>query len=200
MAIKALEKQFRKPSGFLGKITANKMLRSNSIEYEKIIDTLNIKPNAKLFEIGYGPGYGLGRILDEFNCTITGLDFSELMYKQAKKRNAQYIEKRKLDLHYGDFFDSRFNFSEFDLVYCLNVVYFWKDLLTPFKKINNMLNPNGAFCFYMAGNKLLNKLNVSDNGIFNKHDIDEARDALGKAGFKNITYYYDEGFYIRAEK
>jgi cyclopropane fatty-acyl-phospholipid synthase-like methyltransferase len=200
MAMKALEKQFRKPSGLLGKITGNRMLRSNQVEYDKIIDTLEIKPHSKLFEIGYGPGYGFGKILSEIDCTISGIDFSELMYNEAQKRNAKFIEKGKVDLHYGNFLDSQCDFKGYDLVYCLNVVYFWEDLVLPFTKINNMLNPDGAFCFYMAGNKLLNKHNISGNGIFNKYDIEEAREALEKAGFKNITYYYDDGYFIRAEK
>ncbi|MEI6090921.1 MAG: class I SAM-dependent methyltransferase [bacterium] len=175
------------------------MLRNNNIEYDKIIATLEMKPNSRLFEIGYGPGYGIRKILSEFNCTITGIDFSELMYKQAMNRNAKFIEKGRAELHHGDFLGTNKSFTNIDLVYCLNVVYFWDDLVIPFTKIKNMLNPDGAFCFYMVGSKLMNKLNVSDNGIYNKYDIEDASTALEKSGFKNITYYYDDGYFVRAE-
>lgn len=199
MIMKVIEKQFRRPSGLLGSFIANKMLRENCINYDKIIETLEIKPQARLFEIGYGPGYGLNRILTEFDCTITGIDFSELMFNHASKRNAQLIEKGTAVLHCGDFLDSHWEFKDFDLVYCVNVVYFWDDLTIPFTKIKYMLSPGGAFCFYMAVPKSSKKQKVSNECIFHNHDIDEAVEALEKAGFKNIIYYYDDGYYVRAE-
>jgi cyclopropane fatty-acyl-phospholipid synthase-like methyltransferase len=200
MILRIFEKQFRKPTGYWGNVVANKMLRNNRTEYEKIIETLEIKPHSKLFEIGYGPGYGLSRVLSEYNCTVTGLDYSELMYKRASKRNAIVIEKGRAELYYGNFLDEHWDFKDYDLVYCVNVVYFWDDLVLPFTKIRNMLSDDGAFCFYMVKPEFIKKQKMSDSGIFNYHTIEDAVAALEKAGFKNITYYYEDGYFVRAEK
>ena len=60
---KNLGKQFRQPSGFLGKLVSKLMVKGNSIAYDRLISKMDIKDSVTLFEIGYGHGLGIDKIL-----------------------------------------------------------------------------------------------------------------------------------------
>ena len=60
---KFIEKQFRKPSGLLGKYIVKKMKELNHPIYDKLIASLGIQNYDKIFEIGYGHGIGIDKIL-----------------------------------------------------------------------------------------------------------------------------------------
>jgi ubiquinone/menaquinone biosynthesis C-methylase UbiE len=196
---KKIASQFRKPGGILGKIISFLMVKLNRTAIEKLIKTLSIKDGDRLFEIGYGPGVAANIILSGFrSCCIIGIDFSELMYKKASKRNRQFIEQKRMNLLFGDFLETDINAKDFDIVYCANVVYFWDNIQKPFEKIKSLLKSGGVFCFYMASADDLNKIKFTQGEIFNKHSINQVLDALKQSGFGQIDHYYDKGYFIKA--
>ena len=192
--------QFKKPTGLFGMLTSNLMIKGNRSNYEILLIDLDIQPHDKILEIGYGPGIGIRLIAEKCNsCVIHGIDFSKLMYKRASNLNKKYIHDNKVRLLLGDFLTLEIDLKDYDKVFCLNVVYFWNDLLQPFEKIRSLLKKGGIFCFYMAHKDFLIKKKSPDK-IFNKHSIEQVTEALKKTGFSRIDHYYDKGYYIKAEK
>jgi predicted TPR repeat methyltransferase len=90
--------------------------------------------------------------------------------------------------------------QNFDKVFCINVVYFWNNLAEPFRKIHSILNPNGAFCFYMLHADNLEVLKFTDSQVFNKYKIEYVIEQLKLAGFSSVKYEYHNGYCVRAEK
>lgn len=101
--LRIIEKQFRQPSGLLGKIVSIIMQKGYSKAYTRVIDSLEIKEKENIFEIGYGHGLGIKKILSNTNCFVSGIDYSKLMNKLASKRNKKNINNGKVKLYYGDF-------------------------------------------------------------------------------------------------
>jgi cyclopropane fatty-acyl-phospholipid synthase-like methyltransferase len=193
--------QFKKPTGIPGRIISNLMIIGNRPAYETLIKDLKIQPNDKILEIGYGPGVGIELISKRFEkCDIYGIDFSELMYRRAARRNKQFIEKKRVHLLLGDFIETETGMSRFDKIFCINVVYFWNDLKKPFGKIKSLLSDDGLFCFYMGKNDDLNKLKFTKDDIFNKYSIEQVSAALESVGFKEVGYHFNKGYYIIAKK
>jgi len=192
--------QFRKPRGFLGRIISKLMIKGNSREYDKLIPILEIQPHDRLLEIGYGHGLGIDRILSKYDCHISGIDFSELMYRQANKRNRRHIDDNKATLHFGDFLNFELPVSTFDKIYFLNVIYFWNDLEIPFSRIRSALKSGGICCFSMAHRDDLNRMPFTKDGIFNKYTIEEVTGKLKLSGFNEIEYELDGGYYIKCRK
>lgn len=122
------------------------------------------------------------------------------MSKEATKRNKKYIDQGKAKFHFGDFLDFELNRSKLDKVFCINVIYFWSDLIKPFTKICNGLNENGVFCFYMAKKEELQKLKFTSDDIFNKYTIEDVVDKLKTVGFSEVDYNYDNGYFVKCEK
>ena len=192
--------QFKKPSGLFGIFSSNLMVKRNQKNYDRLIKDLNLQSQDKILEIGYGPGVGI-RMIAELNssCTIHGIDFSKLMYKIATKNNKEYIDAGRMKLHYGDFLKTSALDNNYDKVFCLNVIYFWDELKSPFEKVLSLLRKGGTFHIYMADQNTLVKMKAPDS-VFNKYSIGEVVEVLEAAGFESILHYSEKGLYIKATK
>jgi ubiquinone/menaquinone biosynthesis C-methylase UbiE len=199
--LRKIGSQFKKPTGTLGKLISNLMIIGNRSAYKTLIKELTPYSNGKILEIGYGPGIGIALISKKFeSCDIYGIDFSELMLRRATNRNRQLIINNRVHLILGDFIEAEINTSGFNVIYCINVVYFWDDLHKPFERIRSLLKNDGLFCFYMASREDLDKIKFAKNDIFNKYSIEQITEALKSAGFGKVEYYFKNGFYIKAIK
>jgi ubiquinone/menaquinone biosynthesis C-methylase UbiE len=197
--LKALGQQLRKPSGLFGRLVAKMMDIRNREFYKKIILDLAIKSGDSIFEIGYGPGLGISLLANNTkDCSIGGIDYSGLMLKQATKRNRKFIDHGVVNLSYGDLLTTDLGSEKYDKIFCVNVIYFWKDLKTVFEKIYSMLNNGGIYCIFMTHKKEFEKVKFTQD--FCKYAIEEVESALHKAGFSDIAYKLDKGYYIKAKK
>lgn len=198
--LRQIGNQFRKPSGFLGRIISFLMKKGNVHAYLKIIPLLNIKKGDHILEIGYGHGVGIDMICKNYDCLVTGVDFSELMFHESQTRNKKHIQENKVKLDYGDYIEFPFPPESFDQIFFINVIYFWVDIQAAFLKIKNELKPNGSFCFYMVQPEDLKKMKFTLDDIFHKYEIDFVVKELEQAGFKNIEYQFDIGYFVKCTK
>ncbi len=197
---KFIASKFKKPTGLFGIFASNIMIKGNKSKYDHLIKDLDIQPHDKLLEIGYGPGTGINTIAALYpTCTIHGIDFSPLMYKRASKYNKQYIDNGRLQLQYGDFLKVSVIGNNYDKIFCLNVVYFWNELKEPFEKLRSLLKTGGSFYIYMVDKKVLIEKKSPDS-VFNKYDIEQVVEALKMAGFTNVGYHMEKGYFIKAKK
>ena len=200
MLLEFIPAQFKRPSGLFGIFTSNQMIKYNQKNYETLVKDLALRPHDKLLEIGYGPGIGIRMIAESCStCKVHGIDFSRLMYKRAGRYNKQFIDNGKVQLQYGNFLKSNIEEKNFNKIFCLNVVYFWSDLIAPFEKIFSLLKEGGSFHIYMADKSFLQQKKLPDT-VFNKHSIEHVVDTLKSAGFKTVEHYKDNGHQIKAKK
>lgn len=198
--LRQIGNQFRKPSGFLGRIISFLMKKGNVHAYLKIIPLLNIKKGDHILEIGYGHGIGIEMISKNHDCIVTGVDFSELMFHESQTRNKKHIQENKVKLDYGDYLELPFPPESFDQIFFINVIYFWDNIQAAFQKIKKELKPNGSFCFYMVKPEDLRKMKFTLDDIFHKYEIDFVVKELEQAGFKNIEYQFDIGYFVKCTK
>ena len=94
-----LRTQFGRPAGLLGHIAGKIMAftPSNKDRIHWTISLLDIKPDDRLLEIGFGPGYAI-EIVSKMvpKGFIAGIDHSEVMVRHAAKRNARAIREGKV--------------------------------------------------------------------------------------------------------
>ena len=193
--------QFKKPTGFYGRIISRLMISGNKHAYNTLIPLLNINSKDKILEIGYGPGVGINMIARQYDTDeIYGLDYSGLMLKSASERNSQHIRNGRVHLMLGDFLEAEIPSIDFDKIFCLNVIYFWDDLEKPFKRVYSLLKKGGAFCIFMQKSDNLEKAKFTKDDIFNKYSIGQVFAALEYAGFKEISHKFSKGYYILTKK
>jgi ubiquinone/menaquinone biosynthesis C-methylase UbiE len=141
-----LRDQFGRPSGLVGSLFGKIMaLRpSNKERGEWTISLLQIKPNDRLLEIGFGPGFAIERAFKTASpAFIAGVDHSDVMVRQAGARNAEALRAGKLELHLGSASQLPKFKEKFDKIYTINSIHFWTEPVECLKNMRAMLKPGG---------------------------------------------------------
>ncbi len=139
-----LQKQFAKPSGRLGRVVGWLMAVSNKKLSDWTVEKLNINGADRILEVGYGPGITLEKIADRLSTgVVAGVDYSDVMYRMAQKRNYRHCISQKVILRRGIIDDFSYHAMYFDTIYANNVHFFWKDPVKEFEKLRLLLKPGG---------------------------------------------------------
>lgn len=95
--------QFGKPSGLFGWFIGRGMARSNVYEAHWTVSLLDIQPENRVLEIGFGPGlstqYAAEKATQGF---VAGIDHSKTMVRFARRRNAEALKAGRMDLKQGE--------------------------------------------------------------------------------------------------
>lgn len=139
--------QFRKPHGLPGRLAGFVMAtrESNRRRNAWTVDLLDLKPDDRFLEIGYGPGLSIA--LAERKITagkIVGIDHSETMQRAASARNAEAIRSGRVELLTGGLEMLYELDGPFTRVMSANVVQFWQDGAEAFRKIAAVMAPGGT--------------------------------------------------------
>jgi ubiquinone/menaquinone biosynthesis C-methylase UbiE len=152
-----LVKQFRQPEGLLGALAGTIMARrpSNVARNQWTIDLLDLKSDDRVLEIGFGPGLAIeAASLEVTEGMVIGIDHSQVMLRQASKRNADAIAAGRVELYLGSLENLPPYEQPFTKIYSANVVQFWNEPIEEFRKLRSMLARGGLLAStYMPRNK-----------------------------------------------
>ena len=142
----ALRAQFARPSGFGGRAAGLLMAHrsSNRKRNAWAVSLLDVAPNDRVLEIGFGPGLAI-RDLSRFahEGYVCGLDHSDVMLRQARKRNADGIRRGVVDLRLGSV-DALPVFDEpFDKILAVNAALFWNEPDARLQALGRLLRRGG---------------------------------------------------------
>jgi len=136
--------QFRKPSGLFGWFIGNGMARGNEYDASWTVSLLDIQPESRVLEIGFGPGvstqYASEKASKGF---VAGIDHSETMVQAARRRNATAIQAGRVDLKQGDVSSLPYPDESFDKVFSIHSIYFWANPADCLKELRRVLKPGG---------------------------------------------------------
>lgn len=141
-----LRTQFGQPAGLCGDIVGRIMAhtKSNSERIDWTISLLQIKPDDRVLEIGFGPGIAIERVNRIAGEGFTaGVDHSEVMVKQASRRNAEEISKGKVMLALGSPLKLPAFDKPFDKIFTINSIHFWSRPVDCLIELRKLLRPGG---------------------------------------------------------
>ena len=142
----AVRAQFARPSG-LGGRAAGALMAHRSSNRERnawAVSLLHVQPDDRVLEIGFGPGLAIGelsRIAHEGY--VCGIDHSELMLRQASRRNADGIRRGVVELRLGSVDALPAFDTPFDKILAVNAVLFWNDTDARLAALRRLLRPGG---------------------------------------------------------
>src|SRR5262245_12943819 len=153
----AIISQFSKPTGIFGRlvgfILAN---RSSNVRRGRwTVDLLELSSGDRVLEVGCGPGVALKACLKRLEQGIAvGLDHSDVMIDQARRRNARAVQMKRLRLIVGTIDDLPADQS-FDRIFSVNLIQFIPDKLVFLAACMKRLAPDGmlATTFQPRGRK-----------------------------------------------
>src|SRR6185503_16586023 len=119
--------------------------RGNQPEARWTIDLLNIQPDTRVLEIGFGPGVAIEYAAEQAaQGHVSGIDYSETMVQVARKRNAAAIRNGVVDLTHGDVRSLPYGDESFDRVFTIHCIYFWAEPTACLHEIRRVLRANGV--------------------------------------------------------
>jgi cyclopropane fatty-acyl-phospholipid synthase-like methyltransferase len=148
MSIKArLFDQFRQPRGPLGVLAGLIMSKRSSNQQRSAwtVELLDLQPDDRVLELGYGPGLGVEAALPHLRTgSFVGLDHSDTMRQMAARRARAARSATQPDLRVGDAQALPDDIGAFDKIFFCNVWLFWKDPVTVFGMLREHLAPGGT--------------------------------------------------------
>ena len=189
--------QASKPTGSFGKLLARGMAGGHRGFYKNTAKVLNLQPDDKYLEIGFGSGL----FIKKYACRVSriaGLDYSEDMIKLASSLNKDLITSGKAEFIQGNVSSLPWNENEFSVVVGIETFFFWPKPEAALKEIFRVLVPNGRLVLEMAYNKDDGRDHTKQ---VEKHNLklyssEEMKILLKESGFSDISFTYFKSMWI----
>jgi len=135
-----LMRMFGRPEGALGSLGGMIMARMNRKMAESVIGLLQIRPNERVLEVGFGPGVAIALLARSASSGyVAGVDPSREMVAQARARNAAAIETGLVDLRQGSVERLPFKGDAFDAVMAVNSMQVWPDAIAGLREVHRVM-------------------------------------------------------------
>lgn len=183
---KYLDRQYRRPSGLVGRWIGGKMAQQHRPENQWTVNLLGVQPTDYILEIGFGPGIAVEQIAQQAaHGLIVGIDFSPTMLAAASRRNAAAIREGRVVLRYADAARLPCPDAMFDKAFSIHSIYFWRDPLAALREIRRVLKPHGQLVLTVLPKEQWNPTNPELAGTpdCKPYSGAELRDMLSQAGF-----------------
>jgi ubiquinone/menaquinone biosynthesis C-methylase UbiE len=189
--------QVEKPTGFFGRILARGMAWGHRSFYKNTAKILNLQPEDKYLEIGFGSGLFIKKYASHVS-TMAGLDYSEDMVNLARSINKNLIKSGKAEFKQGDVSDLPWNDNEFSVVVGIETFFFWSEPEASLKEIFRVLAPGGRLVLEMAYNKDDGRDHTKQIEKYNLrlYGSEELKALLTDAGFSDISIGYFKSLWI----
>jgi ubiquinone/menaquinone biosynthesis C-methylase UbiE len=134
--------QFAKPTGTMGRMVGHLMAMKNGGRSEWVFSLLELGADDRVLEIGFGPGVDIARAsgIAKF---VAGVDHSDVMVRQATRRNEPAIREGRVDLRNGVAAQLPFPDQHFDCIFAINSAQFWKDSVKTLAELARVVKPGG---------------------------------------------------------
>jgi SAM-dependent methyltransferase len=141
-----LRAQFGRPTGVWGGM-AGRIMAHRSSNNERIrwtLGLLDIQPGDRILEIGFGPGVAIAQAsalaADGF---VAGIDHSEVMVRQAARRNGEALRHGRVALRLGSAMNLPTFDQPFDKIFTINSIHFWSEPVDCLRALGRLLRPGG---------------------------------------------------------
>jgi ubiquinone/menaquinone biosynthesis C-methylase UbiE len=174
----------------LGRLFGMGMGRINRGVNSWVISLLDVQPDARVLEIGFGPG----RAIQQVEQMLTGgraygVDVSTTMVEQASRLNRAAIQRGTVDLRSGEASDLPFPEASFDRVFCVNVIYFWATPQRELAEMFRVTRPGGRVAVYVGDREQMSGVPMTRTGLFQLFSLSDLAGLLAAAGFVNCKIY-----------
>jgi SAM-dependent methyltransferase len=146
--VAAMVRQFGHPRGAAGSLAGRVMAHrpSNRQRNLWVVSLLDVQPTDRVLEIGFGPGLAIAELSRHVGATghVSGIDQSDVMLRQATRRNAAAIQAGQVTLTRGTVEQLPPSLvGPFDAILAVNSLGFWTAPAQRLEDLRRRLNPGG---------------------------------------------------------
>lgn len=185
MAPRFVARQLSKPAGLGGAIIRLLMNRTNARLNDLALAELEVRPNDRVLEVGFGGGVALARLLARAR-HVCGIDRSADAVAWASRHFRQELERGAAEFKVGSVEKLPLPSASFDKVLTVNTVYFWSSLEAGMGEFRRVLAPGGRVVIGFVPKVRMEKMNMPRD-IFSPQDPDDLLAALRDTGFSDVA-------------
>src|SRR5260370_14819333 len=147
--------QYRSPSGMMGWLAGERMVRQHGPETAWTMNLLEIQTTDSVLEVGFGAGQGIKLAAEKASDgRVMGIDLSEVMVRVATRRNAQAVKAGRVALSQGNITALPFEDQYFDKVMTIHTFYFWSEPARALSELYRVLKPGGRLIIMLSTGKI----------------------------------------------
>jgi len=178
-------KQFGQPSGLFGRFIGNGMAKRNVYDAQWTVSLLDIQPQQRVLEIGFGPGVSTQIVAEKASQGfVAGIDHSQTMIQAASQRNAQAIQTGRMELKQGEVASLPYPDESFDTALSLHSIYFWQNPLDCLREIRRVLRPDGMLAItILPKDKWVQNV---DDGVMTLYFGKDLASMFSEVGYRNV--------------
>ena len=180
-----LARQLGNPEGEIGRAVGDYMSRHNAGVSTAAWRRLDLKPGARVLEVGFGNGELIPPLLAlEPDLAYTGIDISETMLAEAAAFNRALVEARRIELKLASVEAMPFPAGAFDRAVSVNTIYFWPNPERALAEFHRVLGRDGVLVLAGITPEAAASLPITQHG-FRVYDRQRLDDMLHRAGFRS---------------
>ncbi len=135
--------QFARPRGWGGRFVGRVMALGNADMAWRAARRLDLSGSERVLEVGFGPGVGIRALRRPLpRGEVVGIDPSEVMLAQARRRNRRAVRNGRVALGLGSVPGLDID-GPFDAAVSLNNVMLWDGLDAGVRDLARVLRPHG---------------------------------------------------------
>jgi ubiquinone/menaquinone biosynthesis C-methylase UbiE len=117
---------------------------------EKLVEFAQLKQNERVLDVATGKAAVLSAAAQKLGpqSQIVGIDLSEKMLEEAKKKLPAWVELKQMNAEHLEFPD-----HTFDVVFCACAIYFFSNVQTVLSEFKRVLKPGGRLLMSSFGNR-----------------------------------------------
>lgn len=181
-----IARQSAHPRGWIGHLVAGVMAWDTAGANTQALEALAVGPAEEVLELGCGHGRTLARLSAlEPTARICGVDPSEVVRREARRRNRAGVTAGRIRIEDGDSGKLPFETGRFDAAFSVHTIYFWPDVAEGLRELGRVLRPGGRLLLaYRPDDPELRR--ALPASVYRLRSAAELEDALGGAGFREI--------------
>ena len=118
------------------------------------IELMDIQPDSSVLDLGCGGGMAIKEIAKiAVGGFVAGVDYSEIMVRQALKHNAAAVGARRVAIKNGNISELPFKDESFDRACAIESFNYWPDPTAGLKEVHRVLRPQGLIAIATGWSK-----------------------------------------------
>jgi SAM-dependent methyltransferase len=179
-----LTRQFGHPAGPLGWLVSHLMALEHGKLYRAAVDLLDVQPDDRVLEIGFGPGSSIRRLAERATRGfVAGVELSALMVRQPARRNRKAIKAGRVELRHASVSDLPHADRRFTKVCAINCFQDWPDQPNDLREVYRVTADGGLLLLWLPM-KRPDERKITPG--FTDDAVTEIGEMLEDAGFHDV--------------
>ena len=180
-----IARQAAHPRGLVGRLLFRVMAAETLAVNERAPQMLELEPNFRVLEVGFGHGRRLARALELApNGLVAGIDVSADMVGAFRSRQRRSNGQVLIEVKQASSDRIPYPNAQFDRVYAVHMVYFWNSRLVHLREIRRVMNGDGRFVLAFTPKEDARAVASFPTIVYRFYSIEETKRFLSEVGFR----------------